>query len=210
MDVTQLFLERYDPLCSFWLAGLWSDVPAELMRQRPHPQLNSIVWNLWHLIRVEDAGVNCFVAGLPQVLDGVPDDGAAGDAGVLDIAGDWAQRMNLPWRHNGSGMTLAEVDELDRRINLAALHDYAQAVQARTRAIVAELDRFDLDATLDEPRLRHILFTESLAHPNSAGLLQNYLGWSKGKCLFNFALTHAYQHVGEIGVIATLLGVEFD
>ena len=46
------------------------------MRVRPHPQLNSIAWNLWHLTRVEDTAVNCFVADLPQVLDA----GATGDA----------------------------------------------------------------------------------------------------------------------------------
>lgn len=206
MDIARIFLERYDPLYNFWLEGLWSEVPADLMRVRPHPQLNSIAWNLWHLTRVEDAAVNCFVAGLPQVLDA----GATGDASALDVAGDWAQRMNIPWRHNGSGMTLAEVDELDAAIDLAALHGYSKAVEARTRAVIAELDRFDLNATLDEPLLRRVLFAEGLAHPNAAGLLQNYLGWTKSKCLFNLALTHAYQHVGEIGVIATLLGIEFD
>ena len=55
-----------------------------------------------------------------------------------------------------------------------------------------------------------ILFDEGLAHPRAAGLLENYLGWTKGKCLMNFGMTHPYQHVGEIGVIASLLGVEFD
>lgn len=206
MDAARLFLERYDPLCNFWLAGLWTAVPADLMRVRPHPRLNSIAWNLWHLTRVEDAGVNRFVAGLPQVLDA----GTAGDAEVLDVAGDWAQRMNIPWRHHGSGMTFAEVDELDAAIDLDALRGYSQAVAARTRAVIGELDRFDLAATLDEPHLRQILFAEGLAHPNAGGLLQNYLGWSKGKCLFNFALTHPYQHVGEIGAIAALLGIDFD
>ena len=206
MDIARIFLERYDPLYNFWIGGLWSEVPADLMRVRPHPRLNSIAWNLWHLTRVEDTAVNCFVASLPQVLDA----GATGDASALDVAGDWAQRMNIPWRHNGSGMTFAEVDELDARINLAALQGYSQAVEARTRAVIAELDRFDLDATLDEPLLRRVLFAEGLAHPNAGGLLQNYLGWTKSKCLFNLALTHPYQHVGEIGVIATLLGIEFD
>jgi hypothetical protein len=206
MDTAQLFLQRYDPLYNFWLAGLWTMVPADLMRVRPHPRLNSIAWNLWHLTRCEDAGINRFVADLPQVLDAV----STGDASVLDAAGDWAQRMNIPWRHHGSGMTFAEVDELDQRIDLEALHGYSEAVQARTRAIISELDRFDLDATLDEPHLRQVLFAEGLAHPDSAGLLQNYLGWTKGKCLFNLGLTHPYQHVGEIGVIATLLGIEFD
>ena len=149
MDIARIFLERYDPLYNFWIGGLWTEVPAELLRVRPHPQLNSIAWNLWHLTRVEDTAVNCFVANLPQVLDA----GATGDASALDVAGDWAQRMNIPWRHNGSGMTFAEVDELDARIDLAALLGYSQAVEARTRAVIAELDRFDLDATLDEPLL---------------------------------------------------------
>jgi len=43
-----------------------------------------------------------------------------------------------------------------------------------------------------------------------AGLVANYAGWTRGKCLLNFALTHPYQHVGEMGVIASLLGIEFD
>lgn len=118
--------------------------------------------------------------------------------------------MNIPWRHNGGGMTFAEVDELDQRINLDALHGYSKAVYARTRAIVAELDRFDLDAPLDEPHLRKVLFAEGLAHPNAGGLLQSYLGLTKGKCLLSLGLTHSYQHVGEIDVIASLLGIAFE
>jgi hypothetical protein len=68
----------------------------------------------------------------------------------------------------------------------------------------------DLDTVMEADRLRMILVEEGLAHSNPESLLQNYLGWSKGKCLFNFGLTHPYQHVGEIGVIASLLGVVFD
>jgi hypothetical protein len=93
MDVTQLFRQRYDVLYEFWLGGIWKDVPEDLMRQRPHPRVNSIAWNLWRLTRVEDAGLNRFVVDRSQVLDD----------------GQWRQRMNVPWRHHGSGMTFAEV-----------------------------------------------------------------------------------------------------
>ncbi len=194
MDVTQLFLQRYDPLYRFWLDDTWDTVPDDLLRVRPHARVNSIAWNIWHLTRVEDAGLNRFVADGAQVLD----------------AEAWPRRLNLPWRHNGSGMSWDEVDELNRCIDLPALHAYSQAVEARTRAIVAQLDQIDLDAVMEETPLRQILFTEGLAHTQSAGLLESYLGWSKGKCLLNFGLTHPYQHVGEIGVIAGLLGVEFE
>jgi hypothetical protein len=194
MDIPQVFIQRYDALYNFWLAGIWAGVKPELMRQRPHPRVNSIAWNLWHLTRVEDAGLNRFVVDRPQVLD----------------EGDWMEHMNVPWRHHGSNMTFPEVDELSQRIDLSALHEYSKAVQARTREIISTLTPADLDPLMEEGRLRQLMVDERLAHSDPEGFIQNYLGWSKGKCLMNFGMTHPYQHLGEIGVIASLLGVEFE
>lgn len=194
MDLQQLFFLRYDALYTFWIGDLWTLVPDEMMRQRPHTRVNSIVWNLWHLTRVEDVALNRFIADLPQVMD----------------EGDWLQRMKIPFRNHGGGMTLDEVEELSRSIDVPALHGYSDAVQARTREIVDRLSMDDLDAVLEEDRLRRILLDEGVARNRDAGMIENYLGWSKGKSLMNLGLTHPYQHVGEIGVIATLLGIEFE
>jgi hypothetical protein len=194
MDIKQVFFQRYDVLYDFWLGSIWETVPEDLLRQRPHPRVNSMAWNLWHLTRVEDAGVNRFVVDRPQVLD----------------EGGWMVQMDLPWRHHGSGMSFAEVDELDQRIDLQALRRYSGAVRERTREVVAQIDQVDLDAVLSRERAQMIVIDEGLAHPQALDLVDNYTGWSKGKCLLNFALTHPYQHVGEIGVIASLLGVDFD
>jgi hypothetical protein len=194
MDLSQIFIERYDPLCNFYLAGFWESVPHDLMRQRPHPQINSIAWILWHLARVEDAGLNRFVVDGEQVLDEEP----------------WMERMRLPWRHNGGEMSFVEVDELSQQVDLPALQAYSQAVQRRTRHIVSLLTLDDLDAVMEADQLRKIMIDEGLAHAQAEGYIQNYLGWSKGKCLMSFGLTHAYQHVGEIEVIASLLGVVFE
>jgi hypothetical protein len=193
MNLSQLFLQRYDALYNFWIADIWTVVPEDLMRQRPDPRINSIAWNLWHLTRVEDAGLNRFVVDFPQVMD----------------EGQWQRRMNLPWRHNGFDMNFDEVNQLNQHIDLQALHGYSDAVQARTREVIQQLNFDNLDSVMDEPRLRLILFEEGLAHPTAGGLLENYLGWTKGKCLMNFCMTHPYQHIGEIGVIASLLGVDF-
>ncbi len=194
MNISTLFLQRYDPLHNFYLAGIWEQAPHDLMRLRPHPRTNSIAWNLWHIARVEDAGLNRFVADRPQVLD----------------EGSWMERMNLPWRHHGTEMTFAEVDELNQRVDCSALHDYWLAVQARTRLILSMLELHEMDAAMEEGRLRQIMLDEGLAHSNPEGFIKNYLGWSKGKCLFTFGLTHTFQHLGEIEVIASLVGVEFD
>jgi hypothetical protein len=193
MNLAELFLQRYNALYDFWLGGVWEMVPDDLMRQRPHPRVNSIAWIMWHLSRVEDAGLNRFVVDGSQVLDD----------------GSWMEKMNLPIRHNGGDMDFAEVDDLSQRVNLQALHEYSKAVQLRTREIVSQLTYESLNSVMEEAHLRVILFDEGLASPRSAGLLENYLGWTKGKCLMNFGMTHPYQHVGEIGVIASLLGVDF-
>lgn len=194
MQLSQLFFERYEPLCNFWLPDFWNLVSQDLMTQRPHPRVNSIAWILWHMYRVEDAGINRFITDRAQVLD----------------EGNWMERMNVPYRHNGGDMTFAEVEALSQRIDIDGLYDYILAVQARTRETVSSLTMDDLDAVMEEPRLRQILVDEGLAHRNPEGYLQNYLHWSKGKVLFNFAVTHPYQHFGEISTIATLLGVLFD
>lgn len=194
MDIPQVFLQRYDALYNFWLADIWTVVSPELMRQRPHPRVNSIAWNMWHITRVEDAGLNRFVMDRSQVFD----------------EGNWMERLNIPWRHHGTDMTFAEVDELNQRIDLSALQEYSRFVQLRTREIISALSPSDLDPIMEEDYLRHLMLEEGLARSNSEGFIQNYLGWSKGKCLMNFGMTHPYQHVGEIGVIASLLGVEFE
>jgi len=194
MEISELFLQRYDPLYNFWLAGIWACVSHDLMRQRPHPGVNSIAWNLWHLTRVEDAGLNRFVVDGTQVFD----------------EGNWLERMDISWRHHGTNMNFAEVDALSQRIDLAALQEYSNAVQARTRHIINTLDAHQLVISVEEERLHKIMITEGLAHSQAEGFIDNYRGWTGGKCLMNFGLTHPYQHVGEMGVIASLLGVEFE
>jgi hypothetical protein len=199
MDVLQAFFQRYDPLYAFYIGTVWKSIPEDLMRRRPYPQVNSIAWNVWHLTRVEDAGLNLFVGDRSQVLDESPDSSGAG----------WMQRLNLPWRHQGSGMTFPEVDELNERVNLQALHEYSDAVQARTREILAQLNPERLDDILEQDRLHTIIVDEGLAHSNPEALIQTYAGWPKSKCLMNFGLTHPFLHIGEIDVIASLLGIQF-
>jgi hypothetical protein len=194
MELARLFLLRYDVLYDSFMAGFWNTVPEELLRQRPDPRVNSIAWNLWHIARAEDAGLNRFVVDSPQVLD----------------EGGWMEKMNLPWRHHGCEMTLAEVDELDRSIDLPALRLYSQAIHARTHEIIARIDQVDLEAKLQEDQVRKVIVDEGLAHSNPEGFIQNYSSWTKGKSLMTLGLTHSFQHVGEMDVIATLLGVVFE
>ena len=192
MDWIELFLVRYRTLYDFWLRILWSEVSEDMMRQRPHPRVNSLAWNLWHIARVEDSALNRFVADRPQVLD----DGA------------WMEKMALPLRHNGFEMAFEEVDQLNQQIDLQALRGYSEAIRSRTMEITAGLMLVDLDKKLTRKRVELVLIEEGLASPCAEGLVENYTGWTKAQCLMNLGLTHSYHHVGEMNVICSLLGLD--
>jgi len=87
--------------------------------------------------------------------------------------------------------------------------DTGEIVIISTREIVTQLGSVNLDDVMEADRLRVILVDEGLAHSQPEGFLKTYLGLTKGQCLMVFGLTHPYHHVGEIDVIASLLGVEF-
>jgi hypothetical protein len=107
-------------------------------------------------------------------------------------------------------MNFSEVDDLSVRIDLQALHDYSKAVRVRTNKIVNGISKVDLAATLTPERAKVITVDEGLAHSGADQLAKWYTGWSKGKCLMIFGLTHPFEHVGEMGVIASLLGIVFE
>src|SRR5206468_1600389 len=91
----------------------------EQMRVRPREDLNSLAWIMWHIARCEDIFVNLVVAGRSQVFD---------DA--------WIRRLGVARRDLGTGMKSAEVSELTRQVDLAAVREYRDAVGRRTREIV--------------------------------------------------------------------------
>ncbi len=192
MEWIELFLVRYRVLYDFWLGVIWEEVPETMMRQRPHPRVNSIAWNLWHIARVEDSALNRFVSDRNQVLDD----------------GGWMEKMALPLRHNGFAMTFEEVDQLSQQVDLRALRAYANAVRVRTMEIVSGLELHALDEKLSREYVENILIQEGLAGPRAEGLVENYTGWTKAQCLMNLGLTHSFHHVGEMNVLASLLGLD--
>jgi len=72
----------------------------EQMRVRPGKRLNSLVWLVWHMARVEDVAVNLVVTAGRQVLD----DG-------------WSSRLGVVRTDVGHGMTEDDVAEFSAIIN---------------------------------------------------------------------------------------------
>ena len=192
MDARTLFLARYDPLRRLYLDALWDRLNEDQLRRHPGPGLNSIAWNLWHVSRAEDVGINRFVADRPQVLDGE----------------QWLERLGVGVRHQGTGQTADEAAKISTSVNIVALREYTKRIEDRTREVLASVDAAVLESALEPATINRVVFREGFAHSNAAWIEKAYAGWSRGKCLIHFALTHTYQHVGEIAVLASLQGAD--
>ncbi len=189
MDIPQLFLRRYEALRTA-MEGLAACPEAE-WRARPHG-LNPTTWLIWHMARVEDSGLNRLVFDQPQVLD--------------DPAGRWQEQMRVSLRHHGTTMTVAEVDDLNARVDIPALWAYSTAVAQRTRELVRYLQPALLDATVDPAHLRHVLFDEGMLRPEQRWPEPPpYSGRPKGELLLHFGVTHNFGHWYEILTVRSLL-----
>src|SRR6185369_10577237 len=118
MDAVSFFLVQHGSLHAAQVAGsrtyadsVFAGLTDGQMRTRAGKRLNSLVWLLWHMARVEDVVVNLVVADGRQVLDD-----------------DWARRLNVPYRHIGTGMTGHQAIELTAAADVAALRAYRDAV----------------------------------------------------------------------------------
>ena len=162
------------------------------MRARPAKGVNSIVWLLWHMARTEDASVNLVVTSGRQVLDDT-----------------WIRRLGVDCRHIGTGMTDAEVSELTRRADLAAVRAYRSAVARRTREVVGGLPA----KAWDEP-----VTLADTARAAAAGAFGPNTAWvdgvgfkpwqdqSRAARLSGGAVRHNAVHIGEAVTIRGLAG----
>jgi hypothetical protein len=191
MDAIDFFLLRYRELhrrlTDDLLAGL-SDAQA---RGRPHPGVNTVAWLLWHAARVEDVGMNRFVGDRPQVLDE-----------------GWRERLDVPRRDVGTGMSDAEVDDLSARIDLQALRGYWEAVTGRTLAVVETLRGLDLDSPVPAERVERVSGEEGVVAAEAAWLTEFWgAGRSRAWFLAQLPLLHVYGHYFEARVARGLWGI---
>jgi hypothetical protein len=164
---------------------------AEL-RARPVKGMNSIVWLLWHMARTEDASVNLVVASGRQVLDEA-----------------WIQKLGVPWRHMGTGMTEDEVAQVTAKADIAAVRAYRDAVGRRTREVARALPA----AAWQQP-----VEIADTARAQAAGAFGPNAGWvdgvglrawqdqSRAARLAGAALRHNALHLGEAVTVRSLAG----
>jgi hypothetical protein len=189
MDAVGFFLTRYAEVHKGLVDGFFGSLSEAQLRARPHPGVNTVAWLLWHSARIEDVALNRFLSDRQQVL------------------GDWLERLKVPRRDVGTGMSDAEVDELSTRLDLEALRGYLEAVTSRTLVVVETLRGSDLEAPVPGERVRNVVLSEGVVAPGAEWLTEFWAGGrSRAWTLAQTALLHPYGHYYEARVAAGLLG----
>jgi hypothetical protein len=132
VDVAGLFLELYGripPLARGAVEGL----DAARLTEEPYPGGNTIAWLVWHLARVQDSHI-------ADLLDG----------DQVWVGGGWAGGFGLEAdpANTGFGHSVDEMKAV-RPQRPALLLEYLDAVDARTRPLLAGLGPDDLDRVVD-------------------------------------------------------------
>jgi DinB family protein len=190
MDAIEFFLIRYEQIHQVLKDPAIERLTAAEMRGRPHPGVNTIAWLLWHMARVEDVGVNRFVADRPQVLE----DG-------------WLAKLGVGRRDVGTGMSDTEVDDFSARIDLDALRGYGDAVTRRTLEVVASVRGSDLGTVVPAERVERVALAEGAVAPGAEWLTEFWAGGrTRAWVLAQTPLLHVYGHYFEARAVAGLWG----
>lgn len=160
----------------------------EMARARPRPDLNSVVWLIWHMARSEDVALNTVVAGRPQ---------------VLEVDG-WADRLGVNRLDIGTGMSEEEVGEFTDRVNVAALRSYRAAVGRRTREVIGGLDVEILQQPAPLNRIEQA-FADGAVEAGGRWVQDFWRGKSYGFFLW-LGTGHSFMHLGEANLIRSLVG----
>jgi len=181
MDVTTFFRQRHRDLHDRFLPNLANKLTEEQFRERPIPQLQPIVWLLWHMARVEDKGLSSFLWRKPQLL-----------------TQDWQERMQSVLTHYGTSMTEEEVDAFAAKANPYGVLEYLKAVGDRTAQQLPSLDPATLNEEVNEDEVIRIVRDEGMASEQAQWVTPHYVGKTRGWLLCHFGLTHNFRHFGQI------------
>jgi len=192
MELKQAFLLRYTAIHEFHIPYFYKEIPEKKLRSQPSKEVNPIAWCLWHITRTEDIGLNRMVTNGRQVFDD----------------GVWMDKLKLPFRHFGIGMTAVEVAGIAATIDLHLLEEYSRQVGERTLQIIVKLDPACLDAMVTDDHILQVLKEEGAVRPEKVmDSLLAFQGNPKGWFLMQMGLTHTYTHIGEMNTIASLMGI---
>jgi hypothetical protein len=189
-----LLLEHHAAVHSGKLNGRWS-YQDEVLGMLTDSQMRiapkggqSAVWKLWHAPRIEDITINLLLAGSKQILH----------------KGNWRTKLGADFIDVGNDMPEADLERMNRSMNIKALLAYRLAVGRRTQSILRKLKS---ETLWEKPAPERILriAKEKAVRKNAAWLLKFWGGNPNANLLLLPAARHPFVHLNEISRMTPFL-----
>lgn len=135
--------------------NLWDNLKNETGKIITNKE-TSILWNIWHITRIEDIVANIIIGNRDEVLD---------DA--------IQKKLNIKIKDTGNAMSRNEIELLNKTINIKILNEYRIAVGKQTAKIIKSLDYADMKRKAEKHQLDKIMENGGLLeHEKSKWLLE--------------------------------------
>jgi hypothetical protein len=188
-SAVQLFFKQHAMLHSASMAQsehfsledeVFENLSEDKARLIPRTSENSIVWNIWHIARIEDVTMNMLVAGREQVF----------------TEGEWQIVLGIENRDTGNAMPAELIIRLSQNIVIPALRAYRVAVGRRTGEIVMQLPPANLKDKVDPARLVKVQSSGAVI-PAASGLIEYWRKRTIAGLLLMPATRHNLIHLNE-------------
>jgi hypothetical protein len=136
--------------------NLWENLNEETCKIISNKE-TSILWNIWHITRIEDIVSNDIIGNKDEILNT-----------------EMQIKLNIKTKDTGNAMNYEEIDFFDKNINIKALKDYRIKVGKQTQKTIKSLKYSDMKRTVEKRQLEKIM--------ENGGILEN----EKSKWLLDF------------------------
>jgi hypothetical protein len=118
--------------------NLWKNLNEETCKIISNKE-TSILWNIWHITRIEDLIANIVIENKEEIFNA-----------------DIQKELNIKIKDTGNAMTYAEIELLNENINIKALREYRNKVGKSTQKIINELEYSDMKIMVKKEQLDKI------------------------------------------------------
>jgi hypothetical protein len=133
---------------------LWNNLKEETCKIISKSEM-SIVWNIWHITRIEDIVSNILIGNTNEVLNN-----------------EIQRKLNVNVKDTGNAMEDDEIERLNQNISIKTLNEYRIKVGKRTQKIIKCLKFIDMKKRMEKTQLNKIMGNGSLLqHEKSIWLL---------------------------------------
>ena len=153
--------------------------------------MNSMVWCIWHMLRVEDENIARFVVPGEQVFD----------------TGGFRASLAVTYRDDGFGMQTADVTALSERIDIGQFAAYAAGVEAQGVWALTQISGWDFSVPFSAAHIRPIVEADAYGDAANTDNVVGFLStMKKGDWLIKHMVGHSQYHLGDIAAIDGALG----